>query len=249
MSPPDRVETARARYLRVAELSLSPWLREPLGRALIFSDTHFVPQNTAWNDDAPEDLCALLDALSEHEPWSLGDLCEWVGLAPSARRALFESARLQGLWSRLRDRRARVVVGNHDYGSASELRAQLGGDRVFDGGFSLGDLHVRHGHERSRFETLSVAAIGPIAVPVYEVVRRVARRPAERLPNALVLRALDERSGCVLFGHTHALGWSIGDGSPGRAWVNPGCFLRSAQSFAVIEGTELALYRREDRSS
>ncbi|MFO0562159.1 MAG: metallophosphoesterase family protein [Polyangiales bacterium] len=245
MQHPERIVTARAEYQRVAALSLSRWLIEPIAPTLCFSDTHFVPQITGWNDDAPEDLCALLDALREHEPWSLGDLCEWVGLAPARRAELFVSERLRPLWTRLRARRARVVVGNHDYGSAEVLRAQFGGDRVFDGGFSLGAVRVRHGHERSRLETLSVAAIGPVAVPVYEALRKLARRPAERLPNALVLRALDEREGCVLFGHTHSLGWSL-DGA--RRWINPGCFLRSAQSFAVIEGTTLALYRREGSS-
>lgn len=243
VSHPERIRTGRAEYARVAELSLSRWLREPVAPTLCFSDTHFVPQNTAWNDDAPDDLCALLDALSAHEPWSLGDLCEWVGLSLCARAELFACDRLRSLWTRLRERRARVVVGNHDYGSAEVLRAQFGGDRVFDGGFTFGAVRVRHGHERSRFETLSVAAIGAVAVPVYEVVRRLARRPPERLPNALVLRALDERDGCVLFGHTHALGWSV-DGV--RGWVNPGCFLRSAQSFALIEDSTLALYRRHE---
>ncbi len=239
----ERIDSGRAAYERRALVSLAPWLSAPLERpALCFSDTHFVPAVTAWSDDAPEDLCALIDALPEHQPWSLGDLCEWVGLLPSQRGELFTSPRLRPLWSRLRARDARVIVGNHDHGSVDVLRAQLSPGSVFDGGWSLGEVAVRHGHEPARFETALVAAIGPAAVPVYELARRWANRPAQRLPNALVLRGLRQGARCVLFGHTHQMGHETDQRTGG--WINPGCFLRSAQSFAVLEGRELALYQR-----
>lgn len=238
----ERIESARARYALRASHSIAPWIAPLTRPVLCFSDTHFVPENTGWNDDAPEDLLALADALGEHALWSLGDLCEWVGLAPSQRARMFESARLAPWWRVLRARATRIVVGNHDHGAREAFIAQFGGDRVFDGGFALDAMRVRHGHEGHERSTRVVGALGPWVVPPYERARRWLARGPERLSNAWVLAGLRDRGPCVLFGHTHAMGGDARD--PSGAWFNPGCFLRSAQSFAVLAGTQIALYQR-----
>jgi hypothetical protein len=82
-----------------------------------------------------------------------------------------------------------------------------------------------------------VRVVGPVAVPLYERGRRWLRRPAERLSNESVLGRVREGAPFVLFGHTHAA--VIQDDA-----ANPGCFLRSAQSFLCLDGDALALYRR-----
>lgn len=238
----ERIESARARYALRSAHSIAPWVAPVARPVLCFSDTHFVPENTGWNDDAPEDLHALALALREHELWSLGDLCEWVGLAPSQRARMFDSPRLAPWWSTLRARATRIIVGNHDYGAREALIAQFGGERVFDGGFELGAMRVRHGHEGHERATQIVGMVGPWVVPLYERARRWAARGPERLSNARVLHGLRDRGPCALFGHTHAMGGDAGD--PAGAWFNPGCFLRSAQSFAVIDGAQIALYQR-----
>ena len=274
--PPERVVTERARYERVTVASLSRWIVAPLPKLLCFSDTHFVPRETAWSDDAPEDLAALVRALDEHEPLSLGDLTESVGLRASDRAQLFRSERLEPLWSLLVSRRARVVLGNHDVSARGAIIERFGRDRVMQGGFTLEGLCVRHGHEGAPLATEFVRLVGPWIVPAYERGRRWAKRPPERLGNAGVLASLQrsrvgrttrlemllgniqEKPSCVrpsrseaavrarapfvLFGHTHSKRVAIDD--PERAWANPGCFLRSAQSFIVLDGEALALYRR-----
>jgi predicted phosphodiesterase len=247
----DRIETRRARYERAASLSLEPWLQsastdsvDSLLRAplLCFSDTHLVSSETAWSEDAPADLLALIEALPEHRPWSPGDLTESVGLSAAARASLFRCERLEPLWSALVSRGARVVIGNHDVGAERSITERFGAAQVFDGGFDCGAIRVRHGHERSAFETELVRRTGPVVVPMYERARRALRRPAERLSNERVLERVREGAPFVLFGHSHRAEVRAQD--PARAWANPGCFLRSVQSFITIEGRALSLYRR-----
>ncbi|MBL8684490.1 MAG: metallophosphoesterase [Myxococcales bacterium] len=239
---PEQIVSERARYERVAMVSIARWIDEPLPKIVCFSDTHFVPRETGWSDDAPEDLVALLRTLGDHEPLSLGDLTESVGLRASERRELFRSARLADLWALLAERRARIVIGNHDVSARDAIFERFGRDRVLDGGCSLGGVSVRHGHERAPLATELVRIVGPWVVPAYERGRKLARRGAERLSNDRVLAVARAGASFVLFGHTHSKGVDVRD--PTRAWANPGCFLRSAQSFIVLEGEALALYRR-----
>lgn len=240
--PPEQIVSARARYERIANVSVAPWIDAPLAKIVCFSDTHFVPRETSWSDDAPEDLMALLRALGDHEPLSLGDLTESVGLDSSARTQLFRSERLEPLWALLDERRARIVIGNHDVAARDAIVERFGRERVRDGGFVLGRVSVCHGHERAPFATELVRGVGPLAVPLYERGRKLARRGAERLSNERVLKVARAGAPFVLFGHTHSKGVETSD--PSRAWANPGCFLRSAQSFIVLDGDALALYRR-----
>ena len=237
-----RVVTRRARYERVARVSIARWLAAPVAPTVCFADTHLVPDERPWSDDAADDLFALLEELGEHEILSLGDLTEAVGLSARARAELVRAPRLLPLWDLLRRRRARVVPGNHDLGAEPLLAAELGGGQVLVGGFELDALSVRHGHERAPVATRVVELVGPVGVPLYERARRWLRRGPERLSNAGVLAALRGDAPFVLFGHTHAAGVSVAD--PERAWANPGCFLRSAQSFIALRGTELSLYGR-----
>lgn len=193
-----------------------------------------------WSDDAPEDLLALVDTLSTHELISLGDLTESVGLHARDREALFVSPRLLPLWERLRARGLRLRIGNHDVRAEAAIRAYFGEAQILSDEYSLGDIRVRHGHECEPKMTELVRRIGPWAVPIYERIFQLTARGPERLPNLRVLQALRGDARFVLFGHTHARGIDVEH--PELAWANPGCFLRSAQSFLLIDGTEMALY-------
>jgi hypothetical protein len=237
MPNPIQIKTKRRTYVREKSASIARWLREPVPPTLVFSDTHFVPRWSAWSDDAPEDLLALLEQLSTHRLLSLGDLTESVGLAANERGELFTSERLQPLWSLLRARDARVLIGNHDVSAAAQIRAHFN-DVTPE--YFPGDIRLRHGHERERVMTEVVRLVGPIAVPIYERAFRRSGRGPERLPNARVLSAMPHDDAFVFFGHTHARGMEL-KGAHG-AWANPGCFLGSAQSFIMVEETEIALY-------
>lgn len=240
MPNPTEIRTPRHVYSREKVASLARWLRAPLPPTLVFSDTHFVPRALPWSDDAPDDLLALIDTLNTHELISLGDLTESVGLGARDRDALFGSPRLLPLWERLRARKLRLRIGNHDVRAEASLRAYFGEAQILGDEYSLGDIRVRHGHECEPKMTELVRHIGPWAVPIYErIFQRMSRGP-ERLPNLRVLEHLRGDARFVLFGHTHARGMEIEH--PERAWANPGCFLRSAQSFLLIDGMEMALY-------
>jgi predicted phosphodiesterase len=231
----DHVETTRGGFEAVRRLSISAYLDEPLPPTLCFSDTHLVPRPLEWSDDAPEDLLALIDALPEYRIFMLGDLTESIGLGPAERAGFESSERLGNLFRTMFARKARVVVGNHDTNAVSVLERLFGRENVARGGFGVDRVAVRHGHEAAPLRTWVEGRIGPLVVPLFERLRRGAR--PERLDNDVVLRGVRGDSPFVLFGHTH---------SPmleERA-ANPGCFLRSAQSFLTLVGYEATLFRR-----
>lgn len=245
MLQPLELHTRRRAYTREKTASIARWLHAPLPPTLVFSDTHLVPSVKTWSDDAPEDLLALIEHLGAHRLLSLGDLTESVGLRASERARLFHAERLAPLWSVMRARELRLLIGNHDVSGASLLRGFLGNEAVLEGElerqrFCPGLIRLRHGHEPERFMTALMRHIGPLAVPIYERASQRWRPGAERLSNARVLKTLRENAEFVLFGHTHSRGIDIDD--PQCAWANPGCFLGSAQSFITLEGSELALY-------
>ena len=244
MPEPKQIKTTRRTYTREKVASLAPWLRGPVPPTLVFSDTHLVPCVKAWTDDAPEDLLALFQALSGHELLSLGDLTESVGLRRAQRAQLFRCERLRPLWGLMRARGARMLIGNHDVSGEGLIRGYFGDEAVFSRetfpreAFP-GELRVRHGHEAERGMTELVRRVGPLAVPIYEHAFRLSGRGPERIANAKVLNTLAGEQGFHLFGHTHGRALEVSDPEP---WANPGCFLRSAQSFLTIEGMEIALY-------
>ena len=231
----DDIDTGRGRFRFVQSSSLAAFLDAPMVPTLCFSDTHLVPRETSWADDSPEDLFALLEALPVHRVMMLGDLTESVGI-PARERATFGSSeRLAPLFRTMAARDPRIVVGNHDVRAIAILERLFGPDHVAKGGFELGRVRVRHGHEASPVRTFIESRIGPVAVPIYERLRR--GRPPERLDNATVVSRIRGAAPFVIFGHTHAP--VLDDGM-----ANPGCFLRSAQSFLTIEGHEITLFRR-----
>jgi predicted phosphodiesterase len=235
VSSRDQLETARARYYSEASASLTQWLDSPLPPTLCFSDTHLVPRPFAWSDDAPEDLLGLIESLPDHEILSLGDLTESIGIGAS-ERALFDSSdRLARLFDGVASRRCRIVVGNHDANGVEFLERRFGAPNVTTGGFDLGRVRIRHGHEAHPLKTRIEALVGPLAVPIFERLRR--GKPPERLDNATVLRSVRGPAPFVLFGHTHSA-------MLGPDAANPGCFLGSAQSFLTIEGYEITLFKR-----
>jgi predicted phosphodiesterase len=230
------VESTRGRFRAVKHLAISSYLDEPLPPTLCFSDTHLVPRPLEWSDDAPEDLLALVDALPDHRILMLGDLTESIGLW-AAERAHFESsARLERLFETIARRGARLVVGNHDTNAVPILERLFGRENVARGGFEIGRVSVRHGHEAAQLRTWVEARVGPFVVPQFERLRRGAR--PERLDNDVVLRSIRGDAPFVLFGHTHSA--MLEERS-----ANPGCFLRSAQSFLTLAGYEATLFRRD----
>jgi len=245
MSFPTQIKTPRRTYECEKRVSIAPWLHAPLPPTLVFSDTHLVPSRTAWSDDAPEDLHALIETLSAHRLLSLGDLTESVGLRALERAQLFTCERLTALWSVMRARDFHLLIGNHDVSGEELIRAYFGEGAVLNGEmdrqrFCPGLIRLRHGHEKEQVMTKLMRHIGPLAVPIYERISQRLRPSAERLSNARVLQTLRDDAEFVLFGHTHSRGIDIED--PHRAWANPGCFLGSAQSFITLEENEMALY-------
>lgn len=221
--------------------SLEPYLTAPLEPTLCFSDTHLVPEDLPWASDAPEDLLALVESFPGHRLVVLGDLTESIGVDAGTRRLFETSERLAPLFRAMAARNARIVVGNHDVCAVDFLERRFGRAQVSNGGFELGRLRVRHGHEASPFRTWLESKVGPVAVPVYERFRRRSR--PERLDNDAILARVGARAPFVLFGHTHAPRLDA------RA-ANPGCFLRSAQSFLTLRGFEVILYGRDaDRAA
>ena len=245
MSSPDQIKTPRRTYECEKRVSIAPWLHAPLPPTLVFSDTHLVPSRTAWSDDAPDDLLALVETLGGHRMLSLGDLTESVGLRASERAQLFTCERLAALWTVMRARDLHVLVGNHDVSGEQLIRAHFGEGALLDREvekqrFCPGLIRLRHGHEKEHAMTELMRHIGPLAVPIYERISQRLRPNAERLSNARVLQTLRDDAEFVLFGHTHSRGIDIENAH--RAWANPGCFLGSAQSFITLEESEMALY-------
>jgi len=231
----ERIETTRGRFRAVKHLTISSHLGEPLPPTLCFSDTHLVPRQLEWSDDALEDLLALIEALPDHRILILGDLTESIGVGP-VERAHFESSdRLAPLFRAIAARERRVLVGNHDTNAVAVLERLFGNENVSQGGFEVGRVSVRHGHEAARFQTWVEARIGRFVVPLFERLRR--GKSPERLDNDVVLKRIRGKSPFVLFGHTH---------SPmlEAHAANPGCFLGSAQSFLMLTGYEATLFRR-----
>jgi len=231
----EHIETTRGRFRAVKRSTISAHLDEPLPPTLCFSDTHLVPRPLEWSDDAPEDLLALIEAMPEHRILMLGDLTESIGLDARERARLESSARLESLFRAIFVRRARLVVGNHDANAVPILERLFGRENVRRGGFDIGRVSVRHGHEAAPLRTWVEARVGPFVVPLYERFRRGAS--PKRLDNDAVLRSIRGASPFVLFGHTH---------SPmlDERAANPGCFLRSAQSFLTFAGYEATLFKR-----
>jgi len=231
----EHIESTRGRFRAETRLSISDYLDEPLPPTLCFSDTHLVPRPHKWSGDAPEDLLALVEALPGHRILMLGDLTESIGIGPAERAELESSDRLVPLFRAIAAREGRVVVGNHDANAVPALRRLFGSESVSTGGFEIGRISVRHGHEADPFQTCVEARIGRFVVPAFEWFRR--GRSPERLDNDVVLRSIRGRSPFVLFGHTHS---RLLD--PHAA--NPGCFMGSAQSFLTLSGYEATLFRR-----
>jgi len=231
----ERVDSAKGHFEAVERLSLSAHLDEPLPPTLCFSDTHLVPRPLEWSDDAPDELLALIEALPEHAIIALGDLTESVGLGRADRDRYLSSERLASLFRAMTSRGARLVVGNHDANAVSLLEGLFGARNVFRGGFALGRIAVRHGHEASPLRTWAEARVGALVIPAYERLRR--GRPPARLDNEVVLGSIRGGAPYVLFGHTHSAMLDP------RA-ANPGCFLRSAQSFLTLSGYDATLFRR-----
>jgi predicted phosphodiesterase len=230
------VESTRGRFHAEKSLTLSSYLDGPLPPTLCFSDTHLVPRPFEWSDDAPEDLLALIEALPDHRILVLGDLTESIGLWAAERAHLESSERLERLFGAIARRAARLVVGNHDTNAIPILERLFGRENVARGGFEIDRLSVRHGHEAAPLRTWVEARVGPFAVPLFERLRRGAG--PERLDNDVVLRSIRGNSPFVLFGHTHSAMLEE------RA-ANPGCFLRSAQSFLTLAGYEATLFRKD----
>lgn len=230
------VESTRGHFRAEKCLALSSYLDEPLRPTLCFSDTHLVPRPLEWSDDAPEDLLALVEALPDHRILVLGDLTESIGLRTAERAHLASSERLDRLFTAMARREARLVVGNHDTNAIPILERLFGCNNVSLGGFEMGRVSVRHGHEAAPLRTWVEARVGPLAVPLFERFRRGG--PPERLDNDAVLRSIRRDSPFVLFGHTHS---ALLD----ERAANPGCFLRSAQSFLTLAGYEATLFRRD----
>jgi predicted phosphodiesterase len=230
------VESTRGRFHAEKHLTISSYLDEPLPPTLCFSDTHLAPRPLEWSDDAPEDLLALVQALPDHRILVLGDLTESIGLGAAERAQLESSSRLAPLFRTLAQRQARLVLGNHDTNAIPILERLFGREHVAAGGFEMGRISVRHGHEAAPLRTWVEARVGPLAVPLFERFRRGG--PPERLDNDAVLRGIRRDSPFVLFGHTHSAMLEE------RA-ANPGCFLRSAQSFLTLAGYEATLFRRD----
>jgi predicted phosphodiesterase len=225
--------TARARYRCEAVRALPGIVPEDLPPTLCFSDTHLLPTARRWGDDAPADLVALFDALPSHQLWSLGDLAESIGLPPWQRARALAAPRLAEVVAALRAR-GTIVVGNHD--RTELLRAAFGAGRVRVGGFELGAMRVRHGHEADRWRTRFERLIGPVAVPPFELAQQL-RGGGSRKDNRQVRRAVGVGARHVLFGHSHVAALEADH-------ANPGCFTASSQSFLLLDGAGASLWRR-----
>lgn len=234
-----RIETGRGTFVPAASLALQPWLDAPMPPTLCFSDTHLVPEEKAWADDAPEDLTALLRALPDHDVLVLGDLTEAIGVGREERAAFARSRRLRPVFDALADHRTILVAGNHDLPALDALERHLHPARVALGGYEHDRLRIRHGHEGESFVSAQ-AWLGPHVIPWYERARRLSKRPPERIDNRRVLARLGAPSSALLFGHTHAALLE-----PGA--MNPGCFLGSAQSILTFSGYEAVLWRNDAR--
>ena len=232
----DQLVTSRVRYRCVARRTLAGLAPADLPPTLCFSDTHLLPTARAWGDDAPDDLAALIAAVPDHQLWSLGDLAESIGLPPWQRANAWASPRLAPIAAQLRAR-GTIVVGNHDL--AGLLRAAFGPARVRRGGFELGGLRVRHGHEDDPWLTRLERLVGPIAVPPFELMQQ-RRGGGARKDNRKLRSAVGGAAPYLIFGHSHVAALE-------PDYANPGCFTDSAQSFLVLRGPDVALWRRLER--
>src|SRR5262245_11143633 len=118
----------------------------------------------------------------------LGDLTESIGVGAAERVDFETSQRLAPLFRAIAARERRLLVGNHDTRAIRMLETVFGRENVSNGGFEIGRISVRHGHEARPVWTWFEGKIGHVAVPLYERFRR--GKPAERLDNGAVLREI-----------------------------------------------------------
>ena len=180
-------------------------------RILCVSDTHLLPHESPFGDDAPARLLALVERFGDYESvYVLGDVTESLAVPQATPRDYAASPRLRRLFANLAARSdLRVLGGNHDAFAVSALRSIFGSSRVYTKPFMVEGLCFAHGHE-SGLELAGYSRwLGSVAVPLGVTLRRWLGLSVERLvpltqANEAIARTVRSGRGVYpVFGHTH----------------------------------------------
>jgi hypothetical protein len=171
IAPPHRSRLG-ARFRRCVSRSIPQLIGRDIPPTLCVSDTHLVPRETWYADDAPGALLQLLRAFADHHVVVLGDFIESLVLSDEEAAKLARSDRLAPIFGALRRREARVLLGNHDIRVRRALSRALGTGAVVDGPIRLGPMVLLHGHEAEPDMSMAARALGRVAVPVLVTLKR-----------------------------------------------------------------------------
>lgn len=207
--------------------------------AICISDTHLLPEQMWFGDDAPFQLAALLQAARPHftAAYVLGDFLESLATGDQTHRYLF-SSRTRPVFDALADFKEHAVVpGNHDI-NADGLLQEVFGDAVKPGGFTRHAVRYMHGHERVQDGSRLAALRGDVIVPLGALLGRVGVRVPTITYNAEIAGAFSGEGDYAVFGHTHAP-------QVMPTYANTGCFLRrGTQSFLTLKAGKASLWCR-----
>jgi hypothetical protein len=239
----DRAFAARG-FIPVGHTSLAEFASaRSFPRSVVcFSDTHLLPDDRIYGDDAPNQLADLLGqpALRNHAVYILGDFLESLVMSGSDLQSLSSSRRLKALFETLdASPDLRIIPGNHDARVHTFLHQRFGPERIHRAGFDVGGIRFRHGHteaaDASRF-------LGPFAawmIPFGVTAKRIGIPVNFDSPtNEAISRRIASDPGFAIFGHTHAPEVSL-------RFANCGSFLRfGPQTIISIANRKLTLWSR-----
>lgn len=209
-----------------------------LGRTLCISDTHLLPEDRFYADDAPEEFHRLLEEYDNYQLFVLGDLIESLPLLDDEAQSLILSRRLSEIIEHLKRREDLLLVpGNHDVRVIDVLRRVFGADRMHEGGFSIDNVAFLHGHEPGVDLSPGVAPVRHFAIPLAVTCKRLGLRLRVGMAsNQLIASTANNGRTFLIFGHTHKA-----ELRPNYA--NLGHFLRRGmKTYATIEQNIFTLW-------
>lgn len=235
--------TLRARRLGfrpLGSISLAEYL--PPNRRLLptlcISDTHLLPEERFYADDAPQDLFDLFREYTDYQLFFLGDFIESLPLFEDEAQSLTLSTRLREIIEYLRNRNQLALVpGNHDVRVMDVLRRLFGSERLREGGFSIDRIAFFHGHEPGVDLSPAVAPIRHFAIPIAVTCKRLGMRLRLGMAsNQLIATTVSNRRVFLIFGHTHKAELR-------PTYANLGHFLRRGmKTYATIEKNTFTLW-------
>ena len=207
---------------------------------LCVSDTHLLPEERFYADDAPRELLNVLLEHQDYQLFILGDLIESLPLFEDESQSLTLSNRLREVIDYLRNRDELMFIpGNHDVRVIEVLRRIFGGERFHEGGFSIGQVAFFHGHEAGTDLSPAVAPIRHFAIPLAVTCKRLGLRlRVGAASNQVIAASTGDRRIFMIFGHTHKA-----ELRPNYA--NLGHFLkRGMRTYATIENNIITLWAK-----